>query len=116
VSRDRLLAALVAERFPAEAIEAERVDFAEPETVRLARVVQARIEASAGESAEQRADRRAELLAWPDVPREVVAATPDRPPTPRSLVGQRRAGMDELTLAAVRAADRRRKAAARRAS
>lgn len=106
--RARLLAELIEERFPAAAIETERVEYAEPTTVQLARVIQARIEASSWESDAERAARLAELLTWPNVPAEVIAAVPDRR-RPSTLIGKPRAGMDPLTLAAVRAADRDRR-------
>ncbi len=114
--RERLLAALLAERFDAAAIEAEAVGFAEPETVQLARVIQARVEAASWESDAERGDRRAELLVWPEPTREQLAAVPARrrPPSWLALVGKARAGMDDLTLSQVRAADADRKRLARR--
>lgn len=114
--RERLLAALLAERFDATAIESEAVELAEPDTIRLARVIQARVEDASGESDERRGDRRAELLCWPEPSAEQLSAVPPRHRARSwlALVGKPRASMDDLTLSQVRAADAERKRFARR--
>lgn len=115
--RELLLAALIEERWPAQAIEDEGIELAS-ETIRQAHRIRPWIETRWWDFPDQQEARRQLLAEVPDVPSEVLDAMPPRPSRalgyPRGSIGRARAGMDPQRLAEVREADRVRKQLARR--